>query len=388
MPGKILFFVTEDWFFCSHFLDRAIAAKNAGYEVCVVTRVQRHGDQIESRDLKLIPLELRRRAINPWREFRLIRQLVQICRVELPDIVHHVALKPIVYGTIAARAARVKAIVNAPVGMGYVFSSREWKARLVRPLVILSYRRLMNPGRSIVIVENPDDQRMLVGLGVADREHTRLIRGAGVNLDVFTAKEEPQGIPIVVLAARMLWDKGVGEFVRAAGRLRSAGIAARFVLVGNTDLGNPAAIPKSQLKAWQTSGDVEWWGHRDDMPDVFAQAHIVCLPSYREGLPKVLIEAAACGRAIVATDVPGCREIVRDGENGYLVPARNAVALAAALKKLILDNSLRRRMGRQGRKIAEDEFSVEKVNHETLSVYRSLLSDVSGLAITNSADAE
>ncbi len=373
MPGKVLFFVTEDWFFGSHFSDRAVAAKNAGYEVVVVTRVQRCGDKIRSQGLRLIPLGLRRRGINVWREFSIIRQLIRTYKSVQPNIVHHVALKPIIYGTIAAKIARVKAIVNAPVGMGYVFSSSAWKAKLIRPFIILTYRWLLNPRNGVVIVENPDDQHMLNVLRIADPKRTRLIRGAGVNLAVFTATVEPKGMPVVVLAARMLWDKGVGEFVRAASKLRSAGVGARFVLVGDTDSGNPAAIPESQLKAWQRSNDVEWWGYRDDMPAVFASSHIACLPSYREGLPKVMIEAAASGRAIVATDVPGCREIVRHGENGLLVPVRDVDALAAALNELIQDASLRQRMGSRGRGIAETEFSLDKVTAETLSVYQELL---------------
>lgn len=387
--ARILYFITEDWFFCSHFLDRALAARDAGYKVTVVTRAQMHEDKIRSQGLELIPIDLLRRSANPWTELRLITRLAAIYKAVRPDVVHHIALKPILYGTLATRLTNVPRIVNAPVGMGYVFSSQQWKARVTRPLVTLLYRWLMNPPNSCVILENPDDLAMLTDRRIVDTQRIRLIRGAGVDLGRFSVTSEPTaGTAVVVLAARMLWDKGIAEFVEAARRLKQAGIDARFVLVGERDPGNPAAIPAATLEQWRQSGEVEWWGHRDDMPDVFAQAHIVCLPSYREGLPKVLIEAAACGRAIVATDVPGCREIVRDGENGYLVPARNAVALADALKKLILDIPLRRRMGQQGRKIAEDEFSVEKVNHETLSVYRLLLSDVSGLAITNSADAE
>lgn len=373
MQQKILFFVSEDWFFCSHFIDRAVAAQQAGYDVGVITRVRTHGDIIRSVGLRLIPLELSRRGKNPFRELGVIRRLVQIYRMERPDIVHQFALKPILYGTIAARLAGVKMIVNAPVGMGYVFSSRQWKARFIRPLVILSYRWLMNPPRSLVVLENPDDERLLIGLRIVNARHARVIRGAGVDLQRFVVSPEPEDAVLVVLAARMLWDKGVGEFVEAARMLRNASVSARFVLVGDTDTANPTAIPESQLLAWQAEGIVEWWGHRDDMPKVLSQAHIICLPSFREGLPKILIEAAASGRAIVATDVPGCREVVRHGENGLLVPARDVLPLAEALKQLILDSSLRQRMGKRGREIAEAEFSVEKVAHETLAVYRSLL---------------
>jgi glycosyltransferase involved in cell wall biosynthesis len=370
---KILYFVTEDWFFCSHFIDRAVATKQAGYDVVVITRVRNHGEIIRSAGLRLIPLDLERRGKNLLRELNAILSLIRIYRTEHPDLVHQFALKPILYGTIAARLAGVKTIINAPVGMGYVFSSRHWKARLIRPLVILGYRWLMNPPRSRVVLENPDDERLLIDLRIVKAGHTSVIRGAGADLQRFAVSPEPEGGVLVVLAARMLWDKGVREFVEAARMLKNSGISARFVLVGDADPANPAAIPASRLSAWQSAGIVEWWGHRDDIPKVLSQAHIACLPSYREGLPKVLIEAAASGRAIVATDVPGCREIVRHGENGLLVPARDPRALAEALRQLILDSSLRRRMGKRGREIAEAEFSVEKVAHETLAVYRSLL---------------
>lgn len=373
MQRKILYFVTEDWFFCSHFIDRALAAKQAGYEVGVITRVCAHGEAIRSAGLKLIPLDMSRRGKNLWRELGVIRRLLRIYWAERPNLVHHFALKPILYGTLAARLAGVKTIINAPVGMGYAFSSRQWKARLIRPFVIWGYKWLMNPPGSRVVLENPDDERLLIGLRIVNAGHTSVIRGAGVDPQRFGVSPEPEGVALVVLAARMLWDKGVGEFVEAARILAAASIAARFVLVGDADLANPTAIPESQLATWQAAGIVEWWGHRDDMPKVLSQANIVCLPSYREGLPKVLIEAAACGRAIVATDVPGCREIVRHGESGLLVPARDAQALSEALKRLILDASERQRMGRRGREIAVAEFSVEKVAHETLALYRSLL---------------
>ncbi|MFH1619848.1 MAG: glycosyltransferase [bacterium] len=369
---KIIYFVAEDWFFCSHFLDRAVAARRDGYRVIVAARVGAHGGKITSHGLRLIPINLLRRGMNPFRELEVIWKLIRLYKSERPDIVHHVALKPIFYGSIAARVAGVPVTVNAPVGMGYAFSSQRWKARLLRPLVTLIYRFLLNPSNSHVILENPDDRRMLTDIRIVRPERTSLIRGSGVDLRMFPPAPEPQGKPVVILASRMLWDKGVAEFVQAAQRLRAQGVLARFVLVGDSDTGNPAAIPMIQLQVWQNSGVVEWWGHRDDMQGVFAQSHIICLPSYREGLPKVLLEAAACSRPIVATNVPGCREIVRDGVNGLLVPVRDAVGLAAALRRMIEDAKLRRVMGACGREIAEKEFSNEKVISETLAVYRKL----------------
>lgn len=370
---KILYFATEDWFFCSHFLDRAVAALSAGYKVTVVTRVRKHGGLIKSLGLKLVPIDLDRRSANPWLEVKLIRKLVRVYRTERPDIVHHVALKPIIYGTLAARAAGIRNIINAPVGMGFALSSDSWRARLVGPLIMFAFKILMNPRGSLVIVENPDDRALLIGRGIADPGRIRLIRGAGVDLDRFSASPERAGVPLVVLPARMLWDKGVREFVDAARRLRAVGANARFALVGGADGGSPATISDEQMRGWVEGGDVEWWGYREDMAEVLRSAHVVCLPSYREGLPKVLIEAAASARPIVTTEVPGCREVVKHRENGLLVPPRDSAALAHALRILIENPDLRRRMGARGRQIAEEEFAIARVVAETQVVYRELL---------------
>lgn len=370
---KLFFFVTEDWFFYSHFIERAIAAREAGYRVTVICRVHAHADAIVKRGIEVIPIALARTGMHPGDELRTLVELLRIYRRERPDIVHHVAVKPILYGTLAARLAGVRTIVNAPVGLGYVFSSRTLKARLLRPFVLAAYRLSMNPRGGATIFENPDDLAYFAGLGVVDAKRCRLIRGAGVDMGRFCPSPEPEGLPLVVLASRLLWDKGVGEFVEAACLLRSQGVQARFVLVGEPDQANPAAVPPAQLAAWRDEGVVECWGRREDMPEVFAGADVVCLPSYREGLPKVLVEAAACGRPIVTTDTPGCREIVRDGENGLLVPVKSVELLAAALRRLIENPDLRLEMGQRGREMAVAGFSVERVNAETLDLYRALL---------------
>ena len=370
--AKLLFLVTEDWYFCSHRLPLARAAQAAGYEVVVATRVGRHGETIAAEGFKLVPIGLRRSGRNPLRELFAIAEIAVIYRRERPDIAHHVALKPVLYGTLAARMARVPAVVNALAGMGFVFSSMSFQARLLRPLVVGALRLLLGAGNSLLILQNPDDRRMLVDNGVADEKRTRLIRGSGVDIGSFVPAPEAGGTPVVMLPSRMLRDKGVMEFVAAARLLRANGAKARFVLVGDSDGENPAAIPDFQLEAWNQSGVVEWWGRREDMPEVLAQAHIVCLPSYREGLPKVLLEAAACGRALVATDVPGCREIVMDGDNGLLVPPRDVPALAAAIGRLLDAPGLRTKMGERGRELVERNFSVETVVRQTLAVYREL----------------
>ncbi|OIR06778.1 N,N'-diacetylbacillosaminyl-diphospho-undecaprenol alpha-1,3-N-acetylgalactosaminyltransferase [mine drainage metagenome] len=372
MP-KLLFLVTEDWYFCSHRLPVARAAKAAGYEVVVATRVSAHADAITAEGFKLIAIGLRRSSRNPWRELGAILEIAGIYRRERPDLVHHVALKPALYGAIAARLARVPAVVNALAGLGFVFASASRKARLLRPWVVGALRLSIDAKGSALIVQNPDDRKMLVEAGVVRAARVRLIRGSGVDIRRFALSPEPAGTPLVMLPSRLLWDKGVGEFVAAAKLLRERGVAARFALVGDSDPETAAAIPVGQLQAWQSGGAVEWWGRREDMPAVLASSHVVCLPSYRgEGLPKVLLEAAACGRPLVATDVPGCREIVIDGGNGLLVPPRDAPALAEAIGRLLADPGLRAAMGRRGRELVETEFSEERVVAQTLALYREL----------------
>ena len=370
---KLLYFVTEDWYFCSHRLALAIAAQKAGYEVVVVTRVNQHAELIRSHGLKLIHFELSRRSRNPFIEFGMIWRLLRVYREEQPDIVHHVALKPVLYGSIAARLTGVPAVVNALAGLGFLFISKHFQARVIRLLVESAFRLLFNDPNVRVIFQNPDDMALLTSHGVLVTKQGVLIRGSGVCTLQFNVTPEVYGLPLVVLASRMLWDKGIAEFVEAVRQLRGQGVAARFALVGEGDPDNPASISNKQLSQWQNEGIIEWWGQRDDMPRVFAQSHIVCLPSYREGLPKVLVEAAACGRPIIATDVPGCREIVHDGENGLLVPAKDFYALANALRQLIDNPSLRIAMGKRGREIAESKFSIEHVVTQTLNLYKKLI---------------
>ncbi len=363
---KLLFLVTEDWYFVSHRLPLAVAAREAGFDVVVATREGMHGQVIRDAGLKFIPFELSRRGGNPLAE---ITKLTRLYRSERPAIVHHVALKPVLYGSLAARLVGVTQVVNAVAGLGWLFTSGGLAARTVRPVVRGLLARLLAASGSRTIVQNPDDQALLVRSGVP-KDRLRLIRGAGVDTAAFSPAEEPPAFVTVVLAARMLWDKGVGEFVAAAKHLHDEGVFARFVLVGEPDSANPASVPEASLRAWHGQDGIEWWGQRADMSAVLKQAHIACLPSYREGLPKSLLEAAACGLPIVTTDTPGCREVVTDGDNGFLVPVKEVDALAAALRKLIIDASLRRLMGGRGRARALAEFSLESVIVQTLAVYQ------------------
>ena len=368
---RLLYLVAEDWYFCSHRLPLAVAAQERGFEVTVATRVQRHGEQIRAAGLDLVPLRLERHSHNPLRELGALIEIVGVYRHLRPDVAHHVAIKPVLYGSIAARLTHTPAVVNAIAGLGYVASSNDLRARLLRPAIQMAYRLLLNRRGSRLIVQNPDDVEALTQSHIVDRDRVTLIRGSGVDTRYFSPAPEPQGPCLTVLPARLVRDKGVVEFVEAARLLRAQGVDARFALVGEPDPGHPAEIAQSELERWQAEGVVEYWGWRDDMRAVYLQAHVVCLPSYREGLPKALIEAAACGRPLVTCDVPGCREVVSDGDNGLLVPPRTVELLAKALRRLIDDAGLRARMGARSRERALAEFSIERVVADTLAVYQA-----------------
>jgi len=377
LPMKLLFFVTEDWYFCSHRLPISRAARDAGCEVVVATHVDTCRDAIKREGFRLIPLQMRRRSKNPLRELAAVLEIINIYRRERPDLVHHVALKPVLYGALAARFVGVPAFVNALAGLGYVFSSSQSRAKILKQFVRMAFRVLLNRQNSVVLLQNPDDLRMLIESKTILPEHTALIRGSGVDVQRFRPSPEPGDEPVMVtLVARMLRDKGILEFVEASRLLKQQGIQFRAVLVGMPDPDNPTSISASQLNAWQDAGLVEWWGKSDDIPDVWAQSHIAVLPSaYGEGVPMSLIEAAACGRPIITTDMPGCREIVQHEKNGLLVPVKDSKALAGAICRLIENPDLRRQMGQEGRKLVEAEFAESVVVTQTLNLYQSMLGE-------------
>lgn len=370
MSAHLLFLVTEDWYFCSHRLALARAARAAGYRVGVATRVREHGEMIRDAGLELHPLGWRRGERRPWREALAVVEIARLYRRLAPDIVHHVALKPVVLGSLAARLARPAMVVNAVAGLGFAFASPGWRAAVLRPVLRAALRRALATRASSVVVQNPDDAAAVGALGVAaDRCH--LIPGSGVDTARFLPLPEPPGPPVAALVGRMLWDKGIGEMAEAGRLLRGQDVTLE--LVGARDPDNPACVPEATLRAWDASGAVRWHGAVDDVRAVWARASIAVLPSYREGLPMSLLEAAACGRPIVTTDVPGCREVVVDGETGLLVPPRDPRALADAIARLAADAVLRRRLGAAARRRVEARFAREIVVGQTLDLYARLL---------------
>ena len=371
---KLLFLVHEDRFFWSHRLAVGRAALRAGYEVIVATRVLGDAQKFHDEGFRLISWRLIRESYSPIAELRAIRQMRQIYLSEKPDIVHHVALKPVLYGSISAMGRKDIRAVNALTGLGYLVASSSLKASFLRFFIWNAFRFFLNRQNQRVLVENQDDKQLLIRKIKVLAENINLIPGSGVDLSCFEPTPEPSGTPVVLLASRMLWMKGIQEFVEAAGLLQSKGVKARFVLAGDTDLSNPTGVPRQQLVEWQRSGIVEWWGHQQEMPPIFNQANVVCLPSHGgEGVPTVLMEAAASGRPIVTTEVPGCRDIVRHGINGILVPPKNSVALAKAIEELLEDPAMRRQMATRGREIAAQEFSQELIAKQILAIYQELL---------------
>lgn len=373
-PAKILYLVSEDWYFISHRIDLAAAAKARGYDVVVATRVVNGGCEIEARGLRVIPIEFERSRIGIVSELRTLFALIRLYRRERPDLTHHVAVKPVIYGAIAARLSGVEGVVNALMGLGFVFSSRSLKARLLKWPVSLALRLALGSRRQRTIVQNPDDAASLAGSGLVAAAAIRLVPGSGVDVARFSSEAPPQGPPLVVLSARLLRAKGVLAFAEAAMRLKAKGHVARFALVGAPDAVNPDAVTEAELAPFIASGAIEAWGFRSDMPEILRQASLVCLPStYGEGIPKALIEAAAAQRAIVTTDTPGCREIVRHQVNGWLVPPHDIDALTATLDEALSDPGRLADFGRKGREIVVASYTLQTVIEKTLAIYAELL---------------
>lgn len=370
---KILLFANTSWYLYNFRLPLAEALRSAGHEVILVSPSDDYSQKLTDAGFMWIDFPLSRKGRNPFFEVVTLFRLITLYRNAKPDLVHHFTIKCVVYGSLAARWTGIKSVINAITGLGYVFIGNSKSQTILRWLIILLYRFSLKGTR--VVFQNEDDLRQFLEYTLVDRDQSEIIRGSGVDIQRFTVSPFPEGMPVVVLPARMLWDKGVAEFVSAARQLRKEGIIARFILAGDTDDDNPAAVPNKTLKGWQKEGIVEWMGWQSDMPSVYATSTIVCLPSYREGLPKTLIEAAACGRPLIATDVPGCREVIIPGKTGLLSVVRDVETLTNCLRAMIQDRDSWYRMGQEARKLAEDEFSTGRIINETMQIYSKLQVD-------------
>ncbi len=369
-PPRLLFLMNEALFFTTHRLPVALAAQAAGYDVHVAAP---HEDGpvavIKGAGFHYHDLPLKRGGRGLLGELRLLARCFQLIRRIKPDLVHHVAMKPVIFGGLASRLMGVRAVVHAITGMGFLFIRDDWPARAIRMLIMPLYRYALGHPNARVIFQNPDDLGLFLSRRLVRPEITVMIKGCGVDMTTFAPAPAPHGPIVVMFPARILGDKGVHEFVHAARALKADGCQARFVLVGRRDPANPTDVAEATIRGWEAEGVVEWWGFRTDMPQVLPQAQIICMPSYREGLPRGLIEAAACGLPIVTADVPGCREVVHQGESGFLVPVRDGPATAEAIGKLLKDADLRRSMGQAARQLALDEFTVEAFVADTLATY-------------------
>ena len=371
---KILFIISEDWYFVSHRLALAKSAIQVGYNVALLSRYTNHRKAIENANIETIDWPLDRSSKNPIKELIAIISVISSIRQFRPSIIHSVAMKPVIYSSIASLFTGLDNRIFALAGLGFVFTSNKSYAKILRPFLKVIFSLLFKGKKTKLILQNPDDQRQLLSEGVINLKNIRLIRGAGVDTKTFSFKTIPSNMPIIILPSRMLWAKGIQDFIDCAKVINIDNIMARFVLVGTPDDQNPDSISTQLLTEWHKDGVIEWWEFQSDMPNVFHQSTIVCLPTtYGEGLPKSLLEAASCGRPIVAYDVPGCREIVKDGYNGYLVQPKSIDGLVEAIILLINNYKLCVQMGKDGRKLVKKYFTQEKIAQETMAVWDEVL---------------
>ena len=377
---KILLFANTAWYLFNFRRSLAEVLRAQGHEVILASPPDPYGEKLRALGFRWEPVPMERRSINPWRELSLILWLARLMRRERLDLVHSFTIKCVIYGSIAARLAGVRARVGAAAGMGYVFTRHTPGALALRAVATALMRLALGGRRVRLIVQNPDDLAFFVETRLMPRESVTLIPSSGVDGTRFhPADAEAQferrartGFR-VLLPARLLWDKGVAEYMEAARYLRAAGRHdIHFLLAGSPDPGNPTAVPESDIRGWAEEGLIEWLGHVEDMPTLLRSVDVVALPSYREGLPKGLIEAGASGLPLVTTDVPGCREVVTHELNGLLVPVRNGAALADAVVRLRDDPALSARLGAAARQACLERFDERRVISDTLEVYRAL----------------
>lgn len=376
---KIVLFANTDWYLYNFRISMAMALVEAGHDVLLLSPLGQYAEKLRALGLRWEPVPMDRRSLNPLRELILLNWLRNLLIRERVDLIHNFTIKCVVYGSLAARLSHCNkkttiCRVNAVAGLGYVFTSTKLKARILKPMVKALFRFALGGEDARLILQNPDDVALFNATSIIEPQRIRLIQGSGADCNRFSPATEPRndGTFKVLLPARLLWDKGIKEYVEAARTLREQRPDIQFLLAGDPDEGNPASVPLASVHAWVQSGAIEWLGHVDDMPPLFRRVDVVVLPSYREGLPKGLIEAGASGVALVTTDVPGCREVVTNGIDGLLVPARDSQAIANAVLSLSNDQALRVRLAAAARAKALSQFDEKIVIKRTLDVYQEL----------------
>lgn len=374
---RVLYVVSEDWAFLSHRLHIAEKAVAKGYSVAVLTKVTKNRHQIESAGIKVFEWGLMRGSLSPFNGARVVIQAVKTIFAYQPHIIHVVAQKPVIVVGFASLFFKKLPTLNEFGGVGFIFSSKSLKAQLLRIFVSHLLRWFLHGDLRFVLMQNKDDKALFEAAKIVSVGKLFLVPGAGVEMDLYKSKEMPtwsENTPAVVaLPARLLWDKGVKEFVRMAATLKGRGFNARFVLIGGFDPQNSQGIPNHVVSKWVASGAVEYWGRLDNVASVYHLISIVCFPSYREGLPKALLEAASCARPIVCFDVPGCREVVQHEVNGFLVEFKNETELMDRVCQLLSDKDLSTKMGIAGHKIISSKFESGLIADQIMGIWQKLL---------------
>ena len=376
---KLIILINDLSFFCSHRLPIAEAAKDKAIEVIIGYGELGTANPsiLEQKGFKLTFIPIKRGSINFLKDLKSMLHIWRFFKKEKPDIVHLVTIKPYLYGGAIARLAGVPCLVSAVSGLGTLFVHQNLKSRLIKSLLFPLFRLAFGHSNQIVILQNLDDEDILVRWGVLNKDKVRILKGSGVNLNKFNYFEESTGIPVICFAARLLIDKGVNEFISAAKIIKNKGIQARFILAGDLDSRNPSGLKAIDLDKIKREGNVDILGYHQDIPNLYSKSHIICLPSYREGFPKALMEAAAAGRAVVTTNVPGCRDAIIPNKTGLLVPVRDSEALANAIEMLLKNSDKRKALGKAGRDLAEKEFKVENIVDAHLRIYKDLQMNIS-----------
>lgn len=372
MSNKILLTANTAWYLYNFRLPLARALLQHGTLPVFVSPYDPYADKLQNEGFRWIELKMNRNRMNPFLELRTILRIAWIYFREKPQAVHHFTIKCILYGTIASRLAGVPSVINALTGLGHIFVDSSLKIRLARPLVKFFYKLILNSSNSWVIFQNPDDLDSFRNSGLLYSDRFSLIKSSGVNTNRFSPDFAHDDNTTVLFASRLLAEKGIHEFIDAARILKSRGIKADFLVAGSPDFGNPSSVSLNELELWETEGLVKIQGHVETIETVLGSAALVVLPSYREGVPKILLEAASMGKALVSTDVPGCREAVEHGKNGLLVQPRDAYALADAIEILLKNSDLRLSMGIAGRQKVLTEFDEKIVLNSTIQIYRTL----------------
>lgn len=372
LPRKLLYIVTDDFAFLGHRLPMARAARNAGFDVHVATAIGSKAEAIREEGFTLHPIPFRRGGISPLALMKTVFALRRLKRVIAPDIVHHVGLQMCVTGGMSS-LGMTNPQVNAMTGLGYAFTGTSARARTLRAAISAVLRFLLNRKNSVTLVQNPDDRRALEVAGI-DPDRIALIPGSGVDTDALEPLPEPDGPVTVGFAGRLLTEKGIRALVAAHRTLRGRGLDVQLLIAGDPDPANPASVSLDEAKSWNAEPGISWLGHIADITSLWRRSHIAALPSHREGLPKSLLEAAACGRPMVATDAPGCREIVIHEQTGLLVPVEDPPALADAIEKLAASKKLRLLYGNAARQRVIDTMSAKSIGAATVALYDELLS--------------